>query len=133
MKNNLTPRKQLIPYLALVIALLVLPSYAGEGSSEDAIQKPEVVSQEAPPTEHVAPSEMTCSEIKDLLLDEEHQEEASYLTVWAYGLHTGATGMDFEKNPVTKAGLENFVTRVILSCKANPDRLFVDAILEKRP
>ncbi len=119
--------------LTLAMALPALPGCAGQGDSEAATPEPEAVSREAPQAEEVAPHEMTCAEIKDMFLNEEHEEEASYLAVWAYGLQTGASGMDFEKNPVTKEGLEDFVTRVILSCKANLDQLFVDAVLEERP
>ena len=119
--------------LTLAMALTALPGCAGLGGAEAAAPQPEAVSQEAPQHERVAPHEMTCAEIKDMFLNEELEEEASYLAVWAYGLYTGATGMDFEKNPVTEAGLKDFVTRVMLSCKANLDQLFVDAVLEKRP
>ncbi len=73
---------------------------------------------------------MTCAEVSEALRDEEREEEASYLVVWAYGVRTGVEGLDFEKYPVTRAGLEDFVTRVTLVCKANPDKLLVDAILE---
>ena len=123
-------RRQLTLCLTLPLALIALPGYAGQDAAETATQESEATSQEATSPEQIAPHEMTCTEIRTMLLAEEHEEEASYLAVWAYGLQTGATGMDFEKNPVTAAGLEDFVTRVILSCTANPDRLFVDAILE---
>jgi hypothetical protein len=73
---------------------------------------------------------MTCAEVRDALDDEEREEEASYLVVWSYGVRTGVEGLDFENYPVTKAGLEDFITRVTLTCKVDPDRLFVDAILE---
>ena len=78
----------------------------------------------------VAPHEMTCAEIRDIFDTEEHEEGTSYLVVWAYGVRTGVKGLDFEKHPVTKAGLKDFVTRVTLTCKADPAKLFVDAILE---
>ena len=84
----------------------------------------------APPAEEVAPHEMTCGEVRDALDDEEREEEASYLVVWAYGVRTGVKGLDFEKHPVTKAGLEDFITRVTLTCKVDLDKRFVDAILE---
>ena len=73
---------------------------------------------------------MTCAEIQNVLATEEHEEEASYLAVWAYGVRTGVNDLDFEKHPVTQAGLEDFVTRLVLACKADPNKLFVDAILE---
>jgi hypothetical protein len=73
---------------------------------------------------------MTCAEVGDALRDEEREEEASYLVVWAYGVRTGVEGLDFQKYPVTKAGLEDFITRVTLTCKADPAKRFVDAILE---
>lgn len=126
-------RKELTLCLTLAIAFLALPGCEAQDDSEAASPEVEAVSQDASSVEQVAPHEMTCAELREMLLAEEHEEEASYVAVWAYGLQTGATGMDFEKNPVTKAGLEDFVTRVILSCKADPDQLFVDAILEKRP
>ena len=72
----------------------------------------------------------SCAEVGEALEDEEREEEASYLVVWAYGVRTGVEGLDFEKYPVTKDGLEDFVTRMTLACKPDPDKLFVDAILE---
>jgi hypothetical protein len=116
--------------LAVAIALLVMSGCAGQEASETVTQEQEPVTIDTPTPEQIAPHEMTCAEIRDMFLAEEYEEEASHLAAWAYGLQTGAGGMDFEKYPVTMAGLEDFVTRVILTCKANPDQLFVDAILE---
>ena len=82
------------------------------------------------PAEEVAPNEMTCAEVSEALQDQEREEEASYLVVWAYGVRTGVEGLDYEKYPVNREGLEAFVTRVTLACKADPSKLFVDAILE---
>ena len=73
---------------------------------------------------------MTCEEVYAALNDEEREEEASYLLIWAYGVRTGVEGLDFEKYPVTKAGLGEFATRLTLACKVDSDKLFVDAILE---
>lgn len=112
---------------ALVVAL-ALPVCAQETGSEPADSPADAPSE--PPPEAVAPHEMTCAEIRDTFLDEEHEEEASYLAAWAYGVRTGAKGLDFDKHPVTMAGLQEFVTSLTLACKANPDKLFVDAILE---
>ncbi len=113
---------------ALVAALLALPGCAQETGSESAASPADATS--APPPEEVAPHEMTCADVRDALHDEEREEEASYLVVWAYGVRTGVEGLDFEKYPVTKAGLEDFITRVTLACKVDPDKRFVDAILE---
>ncbi len=113
---------------ALAVALFALPACAQETGSESAAAPADATS--TPPTEEVAPHEMTCAEIGEALRDEEREEEASYLVVWAYGVRTGVKGLDFEKHPVTRAGLEEFITRVTLVCKANPDKRFVDAILE---
>ncbi len=113
---------------ALVVALLALPACAQETGSEPAAKPAEATS--TPPSEEVAPHEMTCAEVKEAIHDEEREEEASHLVIWAYGLRTGAKGLDFEKYPATKAGLEDFITRVTLACKADPNKRFVDAILE---
>ena len=112
----------------LAVALLALPACAQETGSESAPAAADATS--TPPPEEVAPHEMTCADIRDALADEEREVEASYLVVWAYGVRTGVEGLDFEKHPVTKAGLEDFITRVTLTCKADLDKLFVDAILE---
>lgn len=112
----------------LVAALLALPSCAPETGSEAAVAEADAPSASLP--EEAIPHEMTCAEIKEAFGDEENEEEASYLLVWAYGIRTGAHGLDFGEYPVTKAGLEDFVARVFLTCKADPDKLFVDAILE---
>ena len=113
---------------ALVVALLAFAACAQATDSESAASAAEAPS--APPPEEIAPHEMTCAEIKQALDAKESEEEASYLAVWAYGVRTGAKGLDFEKYPVTKDGLEEFVTRLVLACKADSDKLFVDAILE---
>ncbi len=115
---------------ALVVALLALAGCAQQSGSEPAASDVETTAQEAPPVEEIAPHEMTCAEIKETLDAKESEEEASYLALWAYGVRTGAKGLDFEKYPVTQAGLEDFITRVVLACKADPDKLYVDAILE---
>ena len=114
---------------ALAVALLALPACAQETGSESA-GPPPADTTSTPPPEEVAPHEMTCADVRDALADEEREVEASYLVVWAYGVRTGVKGLDFEKHPVTKAGLEDFITRVTLTCKADPDKRFVDAILE---
>ena len=87
---------------ALVVALFALPGCAQETGSEPAASPADATS--TPPPEEVAPHEMTCAEIRDIFGTEEHEEEASYLVVWAYGVRTGVKGLDFEKHPVTKAG-----------------------------
>ena len=112
----------------VAVALLAFPACSQESGAGS--QASPVDTASAPPAEEVAPHEVTCAEVGDALNDQEREEEASYLVVWAYGVRTGAEGLDFEKYPVTKAGLEEFVTRVTLNCKADPDKLFVDAILE---
>ena len=115
-------------YVALALVGL-LPACAQEADPPVVVEA-DASSQEAPQAEEVAPNEMTCAEVSEALQDEEREEEASYLVVWAYGVRTGVEGLDFEKYPVTREGLEAFVTQVTLACKADPDKLFVDAILE---
>jgi len=109
----------------LVFAALGFPALVVEARAET---QPAGDASEG--SEEIAPHEMTCEELMVALSSEELEEEASYLAVWAYGVRTGAKGLDFEKNPVTASGLESFVTRLVLACKADPDKLFVDAILE---
>lgn len=115
---------------ALAVGFLSLPACAQETGPTSAASEADAPSTEAPPFEEVAVHEMTCAEVSDALLDEEREEEASYLVVWAYGVRTGVEGLDFVKYTVNKGGLEDFVTRTTLACKADPDKLFVDAILE---
>jgi len=119
-----------IPLFAAVaaVALLAFPACSQETGAGSEASPADTAS--APPPEEVAPHEMTCAEVGDALRDEEREEEASYLVVWAYGVRTGVEGLDFQKYPVTKAGLEDFITRVTLTCKADPAKRFVDAILE---
>ena len=110
------------------VALLAFPACSQEsGGGAEALPAD---TASAPPAEEVVPHEMTCAEVGDALNDQEREEEASYLVVWAYGVRTGVEGLDFAEYPVTKAGLEEFITRVTLTCKADPDKRFVDAILE---
>ena len=109
----------------LVIALLGFPLLAEETQSKTRTEPG--TSQES---EKITPHEMTCAELMAALDNEEMEEEASYLAIWAYGLRTGAKGLDFEKNPVTMEGLESFVTQLVLACKTDPEKLFVDAVLE---
>lgn len=113
---------------AFIAALLALPACAQETGSDSAVVETDEPATPSP--EKAAPHEMTCADIESTFADQEHEEEASYLLVWAYGVRTGAGGLDFGKHPVTKAGLQDFVTQVVLTCKADPDKLFVDAILE---
>ena len=109
----------------LAAGLMILTACAEETGPESAASE-----ADAPPPQEVAPHEMTCAEVRDAFQDEEREEEAAYLVVWAYGVRTGVEGLDFVKYPVTKVGLEDFITRVTLACKVDPDKLFVDAILE---
>ena len=121
-------RCRLLLVAAVSVALFVFPACSQETGGESEASPADTAS--APPSEEVAPHEVTCAEVADALRDEEREEEASYLVVWAYGVRTGVEGLDFEEYPVTKAGLEDFITRVTLTCKADPDKRFVDAILE---
>ena len=101
---------------ALAVALFALPAEAQQTGAESA--------------EQIAPHEMTCAQVRDMFLSEEMEEEASYLAAWAYGVRTGAKDLDFENHPVTMAGLQDFVTRLVLACQADPDKMFIAAILE---
>jgi hypothetical protein len=73
---------------------------------------------------------MTCGEVQFMFADEAMEVEASYVAIWAYGVRTGATGMDFSKHPVSQDGLTAFVARVIEVCDADSEKPFVKAILE---
>ena len=103
---------------ALAVAVVALPAEAQQTGAESA------------EAEQIAPHEMTCAQIRDMFLSEEMDEEASYLVAWAYGVRTGAKDLDFENHPVTMAGLQDFVTRLVLACQADPDKMFIAAILE---
>ncbi len=83
-----------------------------------------------PPQESIVIEEMTCGESEFILGDEEREVDASYLTVWGYGVKTGAAGMDFERFPLTVDGLSSFVSHLIDVCDRDSDKLFVEAILE---
>jgi len=128
-ESNMTSRSRPLIVATLAVALFSLPACSQDPGSEAVTAQSAAPAEAATPVK-IAPHEMTCAEVGDTFGDVEYEEEASYLAAWAYGVRTGAQGMDFEKNPVTMAGLEDFVTRVILNCKADPDKLFVDAILE---
>lgn len=82
------------------------------------------------PQEPIALDKMTCAEIEFIFADEKREVDASYIAVWAYGVKTGATGMDFEKYPLTVDGLSSFVSHLIEVCDRDSDKLFVKAILE---
>ena len=115
--------------LAAVLAVtLALPACAQETDSEPPASPAD--GDSAPLVEEVTVHELTCGEIGEMLRDEASEEEASYVVVWAYGIRTGVEGLDFEKYPVSKDGLKEFVTRTTLVCDADPAKLFVDAILE---
>ncbi len=114
---------------SLFIAFLAFLACSPETAS-DSEAAVETTALQAPLAEEIAPHEMTCAEIQETLDDPEMEEEASYLAVWAYGVRTGAKGLDFERHPVNQAGLEDFMTRLVLACKTDEDKLFVDAILE---
>jgi hypothetical protein len=130
------PRPELVLGGVLVAAVLILPACSQEvasesaGSATESAEPPTEVASTPSIEEEVAPHEMTCGEISETFGSEEFEEEASYLAVWAYGVRTGVEDLDFESHPVTEAGLESFITKVILTCEADPDKLFVDAILE---
>jgi hypothetical protein len=82
------------------------------------------------PDEPTAIEKMNCLEIKVMFGDEEQEVEASYLVTWAYGFRTGATGMDFEKHPLTEEGFAAFVAHLMEVCSSDSEKLFVEAILE---
>ena len=125
-------RSRFGPLLAvpLALALLSLPACAPEESAESGAPATEAAPPQEAVFEKVAPHEMTCAEIDATFGDEQHEEEASYLLIWAYGVRTGAKDMNFDQHPVTPEGLEDFATRLVMTCKADPDKLVVDAILE---
>jgi hypothetical protein len=83
-----------------------------------------------PPQEPLDVEGMTCGEIEFIFGDEEREVDASYLAVWGYGVKTGATGMDFEKHPLTVDGLSSFVSHLLEVCDRDSDKRFVKAILE---
>jgi len=127
-------RFELLRAVPLVLALLSLSACAPDETAESGELATEAAasmdaSQETV-FEAVAPRHMTCAEIAATFGDEQHEEEASYLLVWAYGVRTGAKGMDFDEHEVTPDSLEEFATRLVTACKADPNKLFVDAILE---
>ena len=124
----MSTRGKMLCAAVVAVGLLAFPACSQESGAGSEASPVDTAS--APPAEEVAPQEMTCAEIGDAFNDQEREEEASYLVIWAYGVRTGVEGLDFEKYPVTAAGLEDFITRVTLNCKADPDKLFIDAIVE---
>jgi len=108
---------------AILLCLVSVGASAALGQAGETSQSPEP--QGPPPV-----AEMTCGEIEFMFGDEAMEVESSYLAIWAYGVRIGATGMDFEKYPISKDGLTAFVSRVIEVCDADSEKLFVKAILE---
>ena len=119
---------------AAILLCLLLAGASGtqcsatETSGES--QEPVAVETAQPPQEPIAVDKMTCAEIEFMFADEAQEVEASYLAIWAYGVRIGATGMNFEKHPVTEDGLTTFVSHLMEVCDADSDKLFVKAILE---
>lgn len=106
--------------------LLFLVPVGASGALGVAVETSPSPEQQGP----LAIDKMTCGEVEFMFGDEAMEVEASYLVVWAYGVRIGATGMDFEGNPITQDRLTSFVSRLIDVCDADSEKLFVKAILE---
>ena len=117
------PLTRALKLAAILLCLVPVGASVALGQAVETAQLPE--RQGPPPI-----AKMTCGEVEFMFGDETMEVEASYLAIWAYGVRTGATGMDLEKYPVTKDGLTAFVSRVIEVCDADSEKLFVKAILE---
>ena len=108
--------------LAAIVPCLVL--VGASSTLSPAVQIP------PSPQEPIVIEKLTCGEMEFMFADEELEVDAYYLAVWAYGVKTGATGMDFEKHPLTVDSLSSFVSHLIEVCDQDSDKLFVKAILE---
>jgi hypothetical protein len=74
---------------------------------------------------------MTCGDLLFMLGDEKQTQESTYLMFWAYGLKTGAGGIDLTKNPFTADGLKVFVRDLYDICKVKSDAKVIDVLAGK--
>lgn len=120
--------------LPAILLGLALTGASGTGCSaaqtSEESQEPVAIETAQPLQEPIAVDKMSCAEIGFIFGDESQEVEASYLAIWAYGVKTGASSMDFETHPINPDGLAAFVAHVMEVCDADSDKLFVKAILE---
>jgi len=121
--SEIMPSTRTLKLAAILLCLVPVGASVALGQTVETSQSPDP--QGPPPV-----AKMTCGEVGFMFGDEAMEVEASYLAIWAYGVRVGATGMDFEKHPISKDGLTAFVSRVIEVCDADSEKLFVKAILE---
>ncbi len=75
--------------------------------------------------------DMTCADLLFMFGDEKQAQDSTYLMMWAYGLKTGASGVDLQKYPLTEEGLKIFVRGVVDTCKTKSDAKLISILTGK--
>lgn len=82
----------------------------------------------------------TCEDIYDLFEDaspaddkdpkelEEAQDDVLYFVTWVHGYLSGRYGIDQEKRPMNKAGIETTIEDMARVCDPDASKLFLDAV-----
>ena len=97
----------------------------------------------APPAEKEDPFTIdtaTCGDIFDLFEDatpgegkdeeglEEAQDTVIWFVVWVHGYLSGRDGIDPDKRPLSKEGVETTVKDIANVCKPDESKLFLDVV-----
>ena len=105
---------------------------------------PVVASEHAePPAEQAEPFSIdtaTCADVFDLYEDaspgegkdekelESAQDTVLYFVLWVHGYLSGRDGIDRDKRPLSKEGVETTVKDIANACKPDESKLFLDVV-----
>jgi hypothetical protein len=120
------PRPLLLVATAAILVLLIIVNRQEP--------RPEPAAQTAFPI-----STATCADISDLYNDAvpapgkdpddlaAAQDEVLYFVIWVHGYLSGRGGIDLERRPMNRAGIEAVVGQIAAACKDRPEARFLDA------
>ena len=75
-------------------------------------------------------AEATPAEGRDPAAVARAQDDVLYFVTWAHGYLSGLHGIDVEKRPMGKPGIEHLINEIGRVCEPDESRLFLDAMKE---
>ena len=75
-------------------------------------------------------AEATPAEDRDPAAVARAQDDVLYFVTWAHGYLSGLHGIDMEKRPMGKAGIEHLINEIARVCEPDESRLFLDVAKE---
>ena len=125
--------KWLVPALLLSASMVFADAPPGEGGAE-AVAAPEDEKSEI---------EMaTCGDLFELFAEAtpaegrdpaevaRAQDDVLYFVTWVHGYLSGMHGIDEEKRPMGKEGIEHLIDEMAKVCEPDETRFFLDAVKE---